>query len=469
MLMEKVKKTVRKYGMLKKGEFVLVAVSGGVDSAVLLHALNALKDGLCLTLAVGHMNHNLRGAESKRDFLFVKKLAGKMGLEFAGRTLKPGELERRGESLQAAAREKRLGFLTEVAGMLGAARIALGHNADDQAETVLMRLLKGSGLRGLSGIPPKRDRVIRPLIECSREEIERYAFDNKIKCVTDSSNLNVDYLRNDVRKRLIPFIKKYYNPNITGVLARTAGILREDDGFMAAAAAAALSDAAVERKKSFISLDASRLCALHPAISKRVFLSAVEFLKSDREVYSAHAGAFLDIIKGGSPSASFALPGGIILKRVYGTVVISKAQPAQRRPGRYDVPLKTPGTARIKGASLAITATVLRKLPAKGLKDNANAAYFDLDALPGPLRARPVKPGDRIVPFGMRGHKKLKEILIEKKIPVSLRPLVPVVYAGTEIVWLAGLKRSDMFKVTKRTKKILRLRLAGGVEISGNI
>ncbi|MBI5888573.1 MAG: tRNA lysidine(34) synthetase TilS [Deltaproteobacteria bacterium] len=487
MLIEKVKKTVSKFGMLKKGESVLVAVSGGVDSVVLLRALSALKDRLGLTLMVAHVNHNLRGAESKRDFLFVKKLAAAGGLEFAGVTLKRGELKKRGESLQALARDRRLEFLSAAAERFGAARIALGHNADDQAETVLMRFLKGSGLRGLAGMAPVRGRFIRPLIACQRAEIERFAAEQGIKYVTDSSNLGMDYLRNDVRLRLLPFIKKRYNPNIIETLARTAGILREDGEFMRARAAAAFSDAATLRKRGFVSMDRLKLSALHPAISKRVFLDAVWSLEKDAQICSAHADAYVAIVKAASPSASCALPGGLILRRVYNSLIISREKAG--KPASFDVAVKTPGKTLIKDAGLnplrglnpfkglSISATVLKKPPAKGFTGGRGAAYFDYALLPGPVRARTIKPGDRMIPFGMDGHKKLKEILIEEKIPARLRPLVPVVYAGTEIIWLAGLKQSDRFKVTRLTKKILMLEMAGGrkggreggIEIFGNI
>lgn len=467
MLIENVKNTISKHGMLKSGNFVLVAVSGGVDSVVLLHALLALRGRLGLTLAVAHVNHNMRGAESKGDYLFVKRLAAASGLEFAGVTLKRGELNKHGISLQVAARDRRLEFLCDTAKKLKATRIALGHNADDQAETLLMRFLKGSGLTGLAGMAPVRGSFIRPLIDCARDEIERFAANEAVKYITDSSNLTDDYLRNDIRLRLMPLLRRRYNPGITGTLARTAAILRQDAEFMRAFAAEAFFDAALERKKGFVSMDRVKLSVLHPAISKRVFFEAVRSLEKDAQIYSAHSEAYMAIVNGPSPSAVYALPYGLVLKRIYDCIVISREKAAE--PVSFDVAVKTSGRTLIKDTGLSIFARLLKKLPAKAFKGNARTAYFDNDRLPDKVRARTIEPGDRIIPFGMNGHKKLKEILIEKKVPAHLRPFVPVVYAGTEILWLAGIKQSDRFKVTKVTKNILRLELAGGIEIFGNI
>src|SRR3989304_3812799 len=228
-MLDKAIDTIRKYGMLKKGDIVCVAVSGGVDSTVLLHLLNLLRDSLSLTLIVCHLNHNLRGKESERDFRFVKRMAGNLNLPFEGKKLFVKEVKsRRGESLQQWARGKRLKFLKDAAKKHRAKKIALGHNLNDQAETVLMRLIKGSGTSGLAGMAPVREAFIRPLIETQREDIERYAIKNNLKYAVDSTNRSLKYLRNRIRLELIPFIEKQYNPNIIETLARTAPALGQE-------------------------------------------------------------------------------------------------------------------------------------------------------------------------------------------------------------------------------------------------
>jgi tRNA(Ile)-lysidine synthase len=212
MISEVFGNTVKKYKMFRRGDTLCVAVSGGGDSTVLLHLLNALKDEFRLTLVVCHLNHNLRGKESERDFQFVKRTARRLGLAYEGKRLKKSG--HREGSLQEWARVKRYEFLEEAAKKYGARRVALGHSMDDQAETVLMRLIKGSGLKGLTGMDPVRGIFIRPLIGLNRKEIERYAREKDIKYVIDSSNKSKKYLRNRLRLELIPFIEKGYNPNI---------------------------------------------------------------------------------------------------------------------------------------------------------------------------------------------------------------------------------------------------------------
>jgi len=227
-LLKQVKDTIRKHEMLSGGEAVVAAVSGGADSVVMLHALWSLRDELKLKIIVAHLDHGLRGAESRRDYLFVKGLARSMGLPFEGRRLKKGTLKAIGGSVQEAARNIRYEFLDEVARKFKAGRIILGHTLDDQAETVLMRLIKGASLSGLTGIPPKREKYIRPLIETKRDDIEGYAGEAGLKFVVDSSNLEAKYLRNRIRLGLIPALKKEYNPKITETIARTAALLADD-------------------------------------------------------------------------------------------------------------------------------------------------------------------------------------------------------------------------------------------------
>src|SRR3972149_768595 len=258
-MIDKVRETIKKYGMLKKGDIVCVAVAGGVDSTVLLHLLNLLRDSLSLTLIVCHLNHNLRGKESERDFRFVKRMAGNLNLPFEGKKLFVKEVKsRRGESLQQWARGKRLKFLKDAAKKHGAKKIALGHNLNDQAETVLMRLIKGSGTSGLAGMAPVREAFIRPLIETPREDIERYAIKNNLKYAVDSTNRTLKYLRNRVRLELIPFIEKQYNPNIIETLARTGAVLRKDAGCLAKEAAKNFPRVVTRTEKRRISMDRER-------------------------------------------------------------------------------------------------------------------------------------------------------------------------------------------------------------------
>lgn len=449
----KVRDTILRHSMLSGSEVVVVAVSGGIDSVVLLHLLTRLAGEYSLTLVVTHLNHNLRAEESRRDYDFVRALARRLGLKFAGKTLRPGELKKAGRSLQEAARARRYAFLDEVAERYGAARIALGHNADDQAETVLMRLLKGSSLSGLAGIPAVRGRLIRPLIDASRTEIERYAKAEGLDHVEDSSNRKDDYLRNDIRHNLIGYLKKNYNPNIVETLARTATVLRADDEYIETVSRAAAEEAVVEKSEFVVVLDISRLASMHEALSSRVLLAAAEILGKRSEISSTHIKSFIWIVKSANPSAEADLP-GLKLTREYERLVVSP--PRERKPVSFEVRLKVPGTTVVPGGGFVFKATRLKKVPAE-FSSGQYAEYFDLDAIAEPITVRQFAPGDRMVPLGMKGAKKLKEIFIERKVPRALRPLVPVLCTSDGILWAAGVRRSELARVTEETVRVLKV------------
>lgn len=448
-----VKKTIKEWNMLTGGETVLCAVSGGADSMAMLHLLLDLKDELDLKLAVAHMDHGLRGAESRRDHDFVKALAGRLGVRFVSRRLKKGEVTSTGGSPQDAARKIRYAFFEEAASRCKADKVALGHTLDDQAETVLMRLMKGTSLSGLTGIPPVRDIFIRPLIQTSREEVEKYLRSAGVSNVTDSTNLTPKYLRNSVRLELIPLIEKKYNPSIKESLARTAAILSVDDDFLEKAAVKVAGPAIIGRTEDKVVLDRKRLLGLHGALVSRVFLAAVRSLGRDGEIGAAHVDSFIEILKGKRPNASIDLPGGISARREYNRIIVSKETTSD---GISERVLNVPGTTSMDGAG-TIEAAISK--PPKSFATGPMTAWFDYDALlkAGELSARQARPGDRIVPFGLNGHKKLKDIFIDAKMPLPQRKRTPVVTAGGQIIWVAGLRQSSDFAVSKTTKKALRL------------
>ncbi|MBI5559835.1 MAG: tRNA lysidine(34) synthetase TilS, partial [Deltaproteobacteria bacterium] len=453
-MLEKVRGTIKKYGMLKKGDTVCVAVSGGVDSVVLLHLLSLLRDELSLSLVVCHLNHNLRGGESERDFRFVRGLAKGMGLAFEGKKLTGGEVKgRRGESLQMWARGRRLKFLKDAARNLGADKIALGHNLDDQSETVLMRFIKGAGLRGLGGILPAKGEFIRPLIEIERADIERYAGDNNIRYVSDSTNRTPKYLRNRVRLELIPFIEGRYNPNIKDTLARCASILRGDEDYLLKESERAFRGVLTGVGKESVIMDGKKLLSLHPALSSRVFLKAIETLKQGltNGVYAPQVETFFSLLRGKRPNMAVRLRAGLYLKREYETIVLSCVESDEPRSAE-EKQVPVPGVAKWRGSILRTT--VLKKIP-RSLNAGGNAAYFDYGKALPPLKVRYLRPGDRIQPLGMNGHKKLKDIFIDEKVPLARRKKVLLLTAGEKIMWAVGVKQSEAFRVRDTTKKVL--------------
>lgn len=456
---EIVKKTVREHGMLKAGDRVIVAVSGGVDSVVLLHALMKLRKEYSLKLTVCHLNHNLRGAGSRKDLEFVKRLSRRHGLGFIGKTLEKGSLKaKRGVSLQEAAREARYGFLAHALRKTGSKRLALGHTLDDVAETVLMRLIKGSSLSGLSGIPACRGAVIRPLIHIPRAEVEGYAENQGLRHCTDPTNLSTVYLRNSLRLELIPFIKERYNANIISTLARTASVLSKDSVFLDSLAQKAFKEAVLRKGKGLVDMDRPRLLRMPEAISSRVFLMACRGLEKAPELLGAHVDAFFDVLCSKRPNASYSLPSGLRITREYGRIRVERKGVAKRAQG-FELPLIIPGNTLIPSAGAVIIAKISKKPPSAASFSSRDRAYFDYDELPKPVSARSFRPGDRMTPSGMSGTKKLKAIFIDSKTPALQRQRTPVICAGDAVVWLAGIRRSGAYVVNQATKRVLMLEL----------
>ncbi|GMR05202.1 MAG: tRNA lysidine(34) synthetase TilS [Thermodesulfobacteriota bacterium] len=455
-MFKKIRETIEKFSMLEEGDTVIAAVSGGADSVAMLHALYALRDDYSMDLVVCHLNHNLRGGESRRDMEFVRKTALGLGLEFFSRTLKPGALTKDGgEGLQAAAREKRLEFLEDCSKKFKAQKVALGHTLDDQAETVLMRLLKGSALSGLSGMRPKRDDFIRPMIDVTREEILLFIKDSRADYVTDSSNLKTDYLRNDIRLNLLPYIMERYNPNIARVLSRTAKSLGRDGDFIDGIAD--FLGVIVKRTSKRVVMDRIGLKDLHGALLSRVFLKAAGFLNRREGLYGPHIEAFMDIVHSKRPNARASLPGGLTLKREYDQVVLSLGRAGvEQRQKPFKKTLRAPGEASVKEAGVRFKASVLKQRPGS-LKSGKRTAYFDYNTLPGPLVVRSPLPGDRLIPMGMEGHKKLKKIFIDMKIPASKRQGTPLLCSGGEILWAVGVSQSERCKVVETTSRVLKV------------
>lgn len=321
MLIDKIKETIEKYNMLRKGDRVVVGVSGGPDSVTLLYTLRALKDKLSLDLHIAHLDHMFRKGESKQDALFVRNLAKRLKLPVSiGREDVPREAKLKKVSSEEAARFARYNFLLKVAKEVGAKKIAVGHTKDDQAETVLMRLIRGAGLSGLNGIPPTRKLngyvIIRPLIEIWRSELDGFLKENNIAIRRDSSNLNLFYLRNKIRHKLIPILKKY-NPNIKQILANTAGNLTIDYQFLRNESQKALEKCKIKTTHALrgcpelkIILSLKKFLKYHRAIQRMMARLAIEKIKQDtrrltyqhwREledlIDNRHGGSIVDLPK----------------------------------------------------------------------------------------------------------------------------------------------------------------------------
>lgn len=307
MILEKVKNTIRKYNLINKNDKIVVGVSGGPDSVVLLYLLNYLKKDFKLNLQIAHLDHMLR-RDSRQDREFVESLAAKLKLPITCGQINVKKLARRG-SLEEIARNVRLEFLFKVAKQIKAKKIALGHNFDDQAETVLMRILRGTGIYGLSGILPKRKisgfEIIRPLVEVKRKEIESFLKKRRIKACLDASNLENIYLRNRIRNKLLPLLEKEYNKNIKEVLSNFSQSAGYDYDYLNQVAKQKLNGLG-----NRIKLD--KFLKFHPAIQRLILRSSIARAKGDiRRITFQHIREIEDLILNRPANSIVDLPKGV--------------------------------------------------------------------------------------------------------------------------------------------------------------
>lgn len=477
MFLEKVKATIYKYRLLERGDRVLVAVSGGADSIALLYTLYSLADEWGLLLRIAYLNHLIRPDRSFADALFVQKIAHGLNLPYTIASIDCLAYQKEKRlSLQTAAREVRYRFFRQTAQNLKFNKIALGHTADDQAETILMRLLRGTGLKGLSGIPPIREEnfffYIRPLLETTRQEIEDFLTRQQINYITDPSNLQPVYFRNKLRLELLPEIKKGYNPNIVNTLTRLAEVFREEEGLLEDLSQQLLPGLILEKDPTTnIILDKQRLLELHPALQRRVLRQAIKELhRGQYGIPSLHTFGLVRMITRDNPESTFIhLPGGLMVESNKHRIIIRWKE----RPLLFPLPekeLQVPGSNHLPDYGLTFNTTIRRRedIRLQEAKDNPFIALLDYHKLNFPLKIRTRNIGDRFWPLGMQGSKKLKEFFIDRRIPRDKRGRIPLVVSGEEIVWVVGHQISDKPKITPATTTVLEIRVLKPEEAQSN-
>ncbi|HEY7318307.1 MAG TPA: tRNA lysidine(34) synthetase TilS [Candidatus Binatia bacterium] len=458
---------IKTHKLLDSGDRVLVAVSGGPDSVALLHLLYELREELELHLEIGHLQHGIRGEEARGDARFVAELADKLGLPFH---LEEVDLPRikfaagKG-NVEALARAERYRFFVDVARQRKLNKIATAHTQDDQAETVLMWFLRGSGMKGLGGMLPRHELekadvgsaggpvVIRPLLDVSRAEVEAYLKEKRLAFRLDRTNQDPTFLRNWIRLKLIPQLKEKMDQNLPARLAQQAELLREEEQFLAEFAHAELY-----RIQTREGIDRRELLKYNKALQRRLLRLWIEAVRGHlRGLDFQHVEALCELVTDGPPQGSLSIPGGWQLVREYENLKLEK-QSRGIRPACscYTYNLRIGEDLYVDEAGLMIRAREI-VAPLPSLPDELTDAFFDI-SLASELTLRNFRPGDRLQPLGMAGHRKVKEIFIEKKVPLSVRASLPLLVLGDEVIWIPGYGRSEVGKVTPATKAILHLK-----------
>jgi tRNA(Ile)-lysidine synthase len=458
MLLHRVKRTIDRYHLLNQDDRLVVGVSAGVDSMVLLHLLNACRQTFNLSLIVAYVNHGIRPKEPEKEADLVQKECERLHLPFEYGVFNAKEFQRVGKfSLQEAARRLRFHFFEQIVQKYDAQKIALGHHADDQIETVLLRLMRGAGLQGLKGMLPIREgKVIRPLLEVWRHEIELFAIKNNIPFLIDSSNLKKDYLRNRLRLSLIPLLEKEYQPNLKEVLLRTSAILREENDYLEKEAEK-VYHYMVEEKGETLTFRYPDYRSLHPAIQWRVIQKMLRRIYGEG-TEDLEISQMFKKLKQPPPSFLLEFPLGVCMEKRYETVSLGKKRVEAVPP--FEVEVVSPGRTFIKEIRREV---VTEEMDVEGRsampRGSSETAFLDYHILQFPLRIRNFRPGDRFQPLGVKGSQKLKEFFIDHKIPRFERSKIPLLISGERIVWVVGHRIDECARVGDQTKRILKIKV----------
>lgn len=458
LIRKKVLKFISEHRLLSPGDKVVVAFSGGADSMALLDILANFTD-FPLQLVIAHLNHCLRGNESDEDENFARTIAGKyaLPLEITRIDIKAIAARQR-LSLEEAGRNERRAFFLDVARKHAAVAVALGHHSDDQAETVLMRLVRGAAGSGLAGMKPKPPGSIflRPLLCLSRLDIEGYLRKGLLPWREDSSNTDTAFLRNRIRHELLPLLKSY-NPEITRRLNLMAEALAADEELLENIVANAGKHIAANYPGE-IRLDLELLRRQPAGLRKRLYRQAIVALHGNLRRISAQHLADIDRLATGSNGVGrISLPAGVMVARKYDAISMTTVAELSG----IDVPeltVASAGSYQIN-AQLILEISAINSLPADWLEAGDNTAFVDSRRLPFPWTIRSCREGDRFTPFGMKGSKKLKDLFIDKKVSRAVRKSIPLFLCRGNIFWAGGVRLAEEARITEPSEGLLRLSL----------
>ncbi len=470
------------HNLLAAGDSVVVGVSGGPDSLALLHLLRALASELRLTLIVAHLNHRLRGSEADADAEFVADIARRWAIESVIESRDVAVLARqRRQSIEEAARQVRYTFLWHAAQRAGSAKIAVGHNADDQAETVLLHFLRGTGLSGLRGILPSTPidqlhlppvdipagaeaaapLLIRPLLATTRAEIEAFCRENGLSPRQDQTNFDTAYARNRLRHQLLPYLESF-NPNIRQTLARTARVVAAESDLLQRQLQNVWPILAQSESTEHVTFDLAAWQQLPLALQRSALRRAIEQIQRGlHDIDFGHIESALKLVESGQTGAQLSLPHRLRLTVSYGSFTLA----FENRSPRPDIPqidgpiqIAVPGETPLPNSPWRVVA---RLCPPRSDIRPATPweAFLDAAAVGGQATLRPRCPGDVFCPLGMGGrHKKINEFMIDQKIPAGWRGQIPLLVAGSQVLWVCGCRLDERAKVQPETGQVLHLK-----------
>lgn len=437
--------------LIKENDNIVVGVSGGADSMALLNVLMEIKKEINFNIFVAHVNHGVRGEDALADQLFVERKAREMNVPYYFKNVDMEKHAREKKiTAEEAGRELRYGFFRDILKQQGGGKIAVAHNKNDQAETLLLRIMRGTGIDGLKGMEFIAGDIIRPILNIAREDIENYINENSVETVLDKTNLMTIYNRNKVRLELIPYIIDNFNPNIINTLWRLSSIADVDSGFLNALAEEKYNLIVKSETKHSIILDGTIFNREDRSIKIRVVrLMIYKLVESLQGISEQNVQSIVDLFERMETGKQLNLPAGIIGRVSYNDLIIHNSIAEKQNDFYYKL---TFGENIFPDLGISIRISVQEKLI---IPNDKNVKCFDSELIKGNLYIRNRKNGDKFNPFGMKGTKKVKDYFIDEKIPKDLRDEIPLLMDDENIIWIIGFATSEAYRITENTKNIL--------------
>lgn len=452
----KVLNIIREFKLIENEDNVLVGVSGGPDSMALLHLLLYVKKHINFNILIAHVNHGVRGDEALEDEQFVKRKADELELPYFSTSVDMiGYGDKHKISHEEAGRKLRYGFFRSILEKYNGGKIAVAHNMNDQAETLLMRIMRGTGIDGLNGMGYMSGDIIRPVLNISRPEIEQYIDDNNIETVLDKTNLMPIYTRNKIRLELIPYIEDNFNPNLIKALWRLSQTSQYDTMFLQRFTEEKYLSLVKSEENNRIVLYGDDFRKLDISIQQRIVILTITKLSGVFQGFSEHhVSTITELFNIGSTGKTIDLPNDLVAKVDYDRLIIEQTSKKTSKPFVYELII---GYNHFSDLGYSFNVKIL-DIDEIDFNDKLhNIKYFDYDKIKGGLKLRNRQDGDRFIPYGMKGSKKLKDFFIDSKVSRDQRDRVPLIVDDQDIIWLVGYRISDLYKLTKKTKKVLMI------------
>ena len=456
MIFEKVLSTINKHELIQKGDKIVVGLSGGPDSVCLLHILSRLKEELDLEIYAAHLNHQIRGIEAQKDAFYISKLCEEMGITFFIKSINvPEYCEKNGVSIEEGARKLRYEMFYEIKNNTRANKIAIGHNLNDQAETILMRMMRGTGLQGLKGIEYIRDGVIiRPILDIERNDIEEYCKKNKLNPRIDKTNLESIYTRNKIRLELIPYMKDNFNSNIIESIVRMGNSLRSDNDYIESEALIKFKEVS-NIKSDSVELNLKPYINLHNSMKVRILRNSIKHILGDTNLIDQrHIDDIIELEDESKIDKVINLPRGIYVYRKKNSIILTNKEIViEEIEFCYNIPSN--GFIKVKEIGTIIETQVVSIDKYKRSKSDKSCKWFDFNKIKGGIVVRNRRSGDKIKLSG--GSKKIKDLFIDIKIPKEDRCKVPVIADDQGILSVGNFRNSENYKIDEETKEVLKV------------